>query len=56
MDDIRFDIRRYTPSLADEWNAFVAQSKNGTVLFDRRYMDYHADRFSDCSLLFYRAG
>ncbi len=56
MDDIRFDIRRYTPSLADEWNAFVAQSKNGTFLFDRRYMDYHADRFSDCSLLFYRAG
>ena len=49
-----FEIRRYTPDCADEWNAFVAHSKNGTFLFDRRYMDYHADRFHDHSLLFYR--
>ena len=48
-----FEIRRYTPELADEWNQFVAESKNGTFLFDRRYMDYHADRFNDHSLLFY---
>ncbi len=48
-----FQIRRYTPEYADEWNQFVAQSKNGTFLFDRRYMDYHADRFNDYSLLFY---
>ena len=48
-----FQIRRYIPHLADEWNEFVAQSKNGTFLFDRRYMDYHADRFHDHSLLFY---
>lgn len=50
------DIRRYTPEKADEWNRFVAQSKNGTFLFDRRYMDYHADRFQDHSLMFYRKG
>lgn len=37
----------------EEWNAFVAQSKNGTFLFDRRFMDYHADRFQDYSLMFY---
>ena len=48
-----FEIRRYTPALANEWNQFVAASKNGTFLFDRRYMDYHADRFLDHSLLFY---
>ena len=48
-----FEIRRYTSELADEWNQFVAESKNGTFLFDRRYMDYHSDRFSDYSLLFY---
>ena len=48
-----FEIRRYTPERIDEWNQFVAQSKNGTFLFDRRYMDYHADRFSDFSLMFY---
>ena len=37
----------------DEWNAFVAQSKNGTFLLDRRYMDYHQERFRDYSLMFY---
>lgn len=51
-----FEIRRYTAEKADEWNRFVAQSKNGTFLFDRRYMDYHADRFADHSLMFYREG
>ena len=49
-----FEVRRYTPDKADEWNRFVAASKNGTVLFDRQFMDYHADRFMDCSLMFYR--
>ena len=48
-----FEIRRYTAGQADEWNAFVAASKNGTFLFDRRYMDYHSDRFEDCSLMVY---
>ena len=37
-----FEIRRYSADKADEWNAFVATSKNGTFLFDRRYMDYHS--------------
>jgi len=49
-----FEVRRYSPDKADEWNAFVAQSKNGTFLFDRRYMDYHSDRFTDASLMVYR--
>lgn len=49
-----FDIIRYSDSRQQEWNSFVAQSKQGTFLFDRRYMDYHADRFHDCSLMFYR--
>lgn len=51
-----FEIRRYDDRRHDEWNAFVAQSKNGTFLFDRRYMDYHADRFADQSLMAYRNG
>ena len=51
-----FEIRRYTPDCADEWNQFVAESKNGTFLFDRRYMDYHQDRFRDHSLMFYQDG
>jgi hypothetical protein len=51
-----FEVRRYTPDRAAEWNEFVARAKNGTFLFDRQYMDYHADRFEDYSLMFYRDG
>ena len=36
------------------WDTFVQESKNGTFLFVRDYMDYHRDRFQDCSLLVYR--
>ena len=46
-------IRRYTEVDEAAWNAFVASSKNGTFLFDRRYMDYHSDRFMDHSLMIY---
>ena len=51
-----FEIRRYTADHAYEWNRFVEQSKNGTFLFDRNYMDYHSDRFTDHSLMFYLKG
>lgn len=34
-----------------EWNSFAARSVNATFLFDRRYMDYHADRFADASMV-----
>mgnify|MGYP000937548209 CR=1 FL=1 len=46
-------IERYSSRYEALWNDFVAHSKNGTFLFDRHYMDYHADRFIDCSLLFF---
>ena len=46
----------YHPSRQAEWDGFVSQAKNGTFLFYRDYMDYHADRFTDASLLFYAAG
>ncbi len=51
-----FEILRYAPEHEAKWNAFVARSKNGTFLFDRRYMDYHADRFEDFSLMFFCKG
>lgn len=51
-----FEIQRYSPDKAIEWNQFVVQSKNGTFLFDRCYMDYHSDRFIDHSLMIYRRG
>lgn len=51
-----FDIRRYKAEYADEWNSFVPLTRNGTFLFIRSYMDYHADRFADYSLMVYRKG
>lgn len=53
---LMFDVVRYTPQHEDLWNKFVRQSKNGTFLFDRNYMDYHSDRFHDCSLMVFRRG
>ena len=51
-----FEVCRYTPELFDTWNSFVKKSKQGTFLFDRRYMDYHADRFHDHSLMIWQNG
>ena len=48
------EIVRYTPDQKQAWNDFVGRSKNGTFLLDRNYMDYHADRFTDHSLMVYR--
>ena len=42
----------YNDSMANEWNDFVRASKNGTFLFCRGFMDYHADRYKDASLVF----
>jgi hypothetical protein len=44
-------VERYRPSDVETWNAFVRTSRNGTFLFERGYMDYHADRFVDHSLM-----
>ena len=44
-------LRRYAPADAAKWNQFVQDSKNGTFLFLRSYMDYHAVRFMDHSLI-----
>lgn len=52
MNAARITMHPYAPDMAGEWNDFVARSKNGTFLFDRRYMDYHAGRFADASVMF----
>jgi hypothetical protein len=44
-------IERYQGPHTQTWDKFVRQSKNGTFLFLRDYMDYHRDRFEDHSLL-----
>jgi hypothetical protein len=47
-------IRTYTADLRPRWDEFVRLSKNGTFLHKRAYLEYHADRFKDHSLLFYK--
>lgn len=47
-------IKKYTTTDMVTWDAFVDASKNGTFMLKRGYMDYHTDRFTDHSLLFYR--
>lgn len=42
----------YTPDWAADWNRLADGARNGTFLFRRSYMDYHNDRFADCSLVF----
>ena len=51
-----FEIIRYSGEQKTAWNQFVSNSKNGTFLFDRNYMDYHSNRFEDNSLMVYRKG
>ncbi|MBQ7742413.1 MAG: GNAT family N-acetyltransferase [Bacteroidaceae bacterium] len=43
---------RYTAQMADKWDEFVSKARNSTLLHRRGYMDYHADRFQDASLVF----
>ncbi|WP_162053978.1 GNAT family N-acetyltransferase [Pontibacter pamirensis] len=48
------EVVKYSLAQKAVWDAFVAGSRNGTFLLHRDYMEYHADRFTDHSLLFYR--
>lgn len=50
------EIRRYRREDKELWNSFVNKARNATFLFDRNYMDYHADRFDDNSFMFYHKG
>ena len=46
-------VIQYSPDRRDAWDAFVRCAKNRLFMFERDYMDYHAARFEDHSLLFY---
>lgn len=49
-------VRPYVPADVNTWDALVARSRNGNLLHRRGYMDYHADRFVDQSLIVERHG
>lgn len=45
----------YGSDAREEWNATALRARQRSFLFHRSYMDYHSDRFSDCSLIFRNA-
>jgi hypothetical protein len=46
-------VTKYTEEHKKAWDEFIKNSKNGTFILQRDYMDYHKDRFADFSLLFF---
>jgi len=44
-------VEIYSPKRKKDWDAFIDKSKNSHFMHKRDYMDYHADRFADCSLI-----
>lgn len=44
--------RSYTPADKLSWDSLVDGSKNGTFMLKRDYVEYHADRFEDASVIF----
>lgn len=50
------EIVRYEESYSAIWDSFIKESRNGTFLFERAYMDYHKARFTDCSWIVFDKG
>ncbi len=48
-------VVQYDSTYRQRWDDFNRAAKNGHFLFFRDYMEYHADRFRDGSLLFFEA-
>jgi len=53
MRNKMINIVKYSNEKRNEWNKFLYESKNGLFLFDRDYMEYHSDRFTDFSIMFF---
>ena len=50
---MQITVKSYSADNRDLWNGFVKSAKNGLFMFDRGFMECHADRFVDASLIFY---
>jgi hypothetical protein len=46
-----WEVVPYEPALREPWDALVRGARARHFLFERGYMEYHADRFTDASLL-----
>ena len=44
---------KYSTASKITWDDFVKHSKTPLFFFNRDFLEYHADRFEDCSLMFY---
>ena len=53
MDNKVFEAIPYSPSAKTDWDKAAKAARQRVFLFQRDYMDYHADRFKDASLLLY---
>lgn len=51
-----YTLKPYAQTDAHAWDALIGRSRNGNFLHQRGYMDYHADRFTDQSLIVERNG
>jgi hypothetical protein len=49
-------VRPYRTEDSAAWDSVVVESRNGNLLHRRGYLEYHAERFADCSLVAEKAG
>lgn len=47
------EVVKYEANQKLLWDEFILNSKNGVFLFNRDYMEYHSDRFTDHSIMFF---
>ncbi len=52
----KFSLRRYTADDRALWDSHAAHSHPFHFMFFRNYMDYHSDRFPDCSFFVEKNG
>lgn len=53
---VEWEARPYEPALNETWDELARSARQRSFLFERAYMEYHADRFQDASLLLLRKG
>lgn len=51
MSGTRIEIAPYAPELKSEWDRIVLESNNGVFLHRRDFIEYHAHRFDERSVL-----
>jgi hypothetical protein len=54
MSNSTHSLIPYAAAMRSDWDRIVERARNGHFIFQRGYMEYHADRFPDCSYLLLR--